>query len=98
MSLDTPDNIRNLQKKLYLKAKAEPDFRFYLLYDKVWRADILEHAYELARVKDGAAGVDGVTFDAIESGDVDEWLSGIEKALRDRSYRPDPVRRVVSIG
>src|SRR3989449_9413285 len=95
MSLDTPDNIRTLQKKLYLKAKAEPDFRFYLLYDKVWRADILEHAYEVARANDGAAGVDGMTFVAIESTGVEEWLSGIGKALRDRSYRPDPVRRVM---
>jgi len=95
MSLDTPDNIRNLQKKLYLKAKAEPDFRFYLLYDKVWRADILEHAYEVARANAGAAGVDGMTFDAIEAADVEEWLSGIGKELRERSYRPDPVRRVM---
>jgi RNA-directed DNA polymerase len=95
MSLETPERIRSLQKKLYVKAKAEPDFRFYLLYDKVWRDDILEHAYELARANDGAAGVDGVTFEAIESGDVDEWLSGIGKALRDRTYRPDPVRRVM---
>ncbi len=95
MSLDTPDNIRNLQKKLYLKAKAEPDFRFYLLYDKVWRADILDHAYEVARANDGAAGVDGMTFDAIEAADVEEWLSGIGKELRERSYRPDPVRRVM---
>ncbi len=95
MSLDTPDNIRNLQKKLYLKAKAEPDFRFYLLYDKVWRADILEHAYEVARANAGAAGVDGMTFDAIEAADVEEWLSGIGKELRERTYRPNPVRRVM---
>src|SRR5216683_2362802 len=95
MSLDTPDNIRNLQKKLYLKAKAEPDFRFYLLYDKVWRADILEHAYEVARANAGAAGVDGMTFDAIEAADVERWLSGIGKELRERTYRPDPVRRVM---
>jgi RNA-directed DNA polymerase len=95
MSLETPEKIRTLQKKLYLKAKAEPGFRFYLLYDKVWRADILEHAYELACENDGAAGVDGVTFDKIEAAGLQEWLSGIEKALRERSYRPDPVRRVM---
>ena len=85
MSLETPDKIRSLQKKLYLKAKAEPEFRFYLLYDKVWRQDILEHAYELARENDGAPGVDGVTFAAIEAAGQEEWLSGIGKALRERT-------------
>jgi hypothetical protein len=61
MSLTTPDNIRTLQRKLYLKAKAEPSYRFYLLYDKVYRTDILRHAYDLVRANKGAAGVDGVT-------------------------------------
>ena len=65
MSLQTPEKIRNLQKKLYVKAKTEPDYRFYLLYDKVWRADILDHAYRLARANGGTAGVDGVTFAAM---------------------------------
>jgi RNA-directed DNA polymerase len=95
MSLETPEQIRSLQKKLYRKAKGVPDFRFYLLYDKVWREDILDHAYEVARANDGAPGVDGVTFDTIELAGVEEWLSGIGKALRERSYRPDPVRRVM---
>jgi RNA-directed DNA polymerase len=95
MSLETPEKIRSFQKKLYLKAKAEPDFRFYLLYDKVWRQDILEQAYELARENDGAAGVDGVTFAAIEAAGQEEWLAGIGKMLRERTYRPDPVRRVM---
>ena len=95
MNLETPEPIRSLQKKLYLKAKAEPDFRFYLLYDKVWREDILEHAYMVARANAGAAGVDGVTFPEIDVAGRKEWLSGIGKELRDRSYRPDAVRRVM---
>ncbi len=61
MSLATPDSVRTLQRKLYLKAKAEPDYRFYLLHDKIYRADVLRHAYELVRANRGAPGVDGVT-------------------------------------
>src|SRR5215510_15304904 len=95
MSLETPEKIRSLQKKLYLKAKAEPSFRFYLLYDKVWREDILEHAYAVACANGGAPGVDGVTFAAIEAAGIEEWLLGIGKALRERTYEPDPVRRVM---
>ena len=95
MSLQTPDKIRSLQRKLYLKAKAEPDYRFYLLYDKIYREDILRHAYDLMRTNKGAPGVDGVTFEMIEAAGLEEWLSGIRKDLIEKTYRPAPVRRVM---
>lgn len=95
MSLETPDSIRRLQRKLYLKAKVEPDYRFYLLYDKIHREDILNHAYELTRSKKGAPGVDGVTFAMIEANGLEEWLSDIRKDLTEKTYRPAPVRRVM---
>src|SRR6266446_2738404 len=95
MSLETPERIRSLQKKLYCKAKSEPDFRFYLLYDKVYREDILEHAYKVARANAGAPGVDGVSFAQIDVAGSKEWLAGIGKQLREKTYRPDPVRRVM---
>ena len=94
MSLKTPDKIRTFQRKLYLKAKAEPDFRFYQLYDKIYREDIFLHAYRLARANGGAPGVDGVTFRMIESEGLEEWLSGIREDLRSKTYKPKPVRRV----
>jgi RNA-directed DNA polymerase len=95
MSLKTPDKIRNFQRKLYLKAKAEPEFRFYQLYDKIYREDILLHAYRLAKSNGGVPGVDGKTFRMIESEGLEEWLSGIREELRSKTYRPKPVRRVM---
>jgi RNA-directed DNA polymerase len=95
MSLQTPERIRTLQRKLYLKAKAEPAFRFYLLYDKVWREDILLHAYHLARANGGAPGVDGQDFERIEAAGVEAWLAGLCEELRTRTYRAQPVRRVM---
>lgn len=94
MGLKTPYKIQIFQRKIYLKAKAEPDCRFYLLYDKVYRQDILSHAYHLARANGGTAGVYGITFEQIETGGVDEWLSGIRERLRERTYKPQPVLRV----
>ena len=67
MSLEPPEKLRSLQGKLYDKAKAEPDYRFYLLYDKLYRADILAHAYALAKANGSAPGPDGMTFEAIEA-------------------------------
>ena len=95
MSLATPEKIRNLQRKLYCKAKAEPEYRFYLLYDKICRADILFHAYRLARANAGAPGVDGVTFAQIEAQGLEAWLQGLREDLVSKTYRPDPVRRVM---
>ncbi len=77
MSLTTPEKIRTLQRKLYIKAKQEPAFRFYALYDKVSRADILSYAWRLVRANRGSPGIDGVSFAAIESGE------GVERYLRD---------------
>ena len=95
MSLATPEKIRSLQRKLYRKAKAEPAFRFYLLYDKICREDILRHAYALARANAGAPGVDGVTFAAIEASGLEGWLAGLREELVSKTYRPAPVRRVM---
>jgi RNA-directed DNA polymerase len=95
MSLETPVKIRMLQKKLYQKAKEEPSYRFYLLYDKIYREDILAHAYALVKSNQGAPGVDGQTFCAIETSGLEEWLSGIRKDLRARTYQPQAVRRVM---
>ena len=95
MSLTTPDKIRTFQRKLYCKAKAEPAFRFYVLYDKICREDILHHAYRLARANAGAPGVDEETFAQIEERGLEAWLAGLREELVSTTYRPDPVRRVM---
>jgi RNA-directed DNA polymerase len=95
VSLAPPPKLRRLQEALYTKAKQEPAYRFYLLYDKVYRADILAHAYALAKQHGGAPGVDGVTFEDIEAAGLERWLAAVGEALRTRTYRPHPVRRVL---
>ena len=94
-NLTTPEKIETLRRKRYAKAKAEPDFRFYQLYDKIYRNDILAHAYELARANAGAPGVDGATFEMIEAAGEERWLSALSEELREKTYRPQPVRRVM---
>jgi hypothetical protein len=95
MSLETPSKIRTLQRKLYRKAKDEPEYRFYLLCDKVYREDILAHAYELAKANRGAPGVDGQTFEGIEAQGLKKWLKELGNELRAKRYKPQPVRRVM---
>ena len=94
--LTTPESIRTLQRKLYRKAKQEPAYRFYALYDKVYRADILSHAYRLVRANKGSAGIDGVTFEAIESAEGETaFVAELQEALKSKSYAPRPVKRVM---
>lgn len=95
VSLKTPETIRQLQRKLYVAAKQEPKRRFHQLYDKVYRTDILKHAYALAKFNGGAPGVDGVRFERIETEGLEEWLEGLRKELHEKTYRPNPVRRVM---
>src|SRR3974377_2113820 len=95
MSLETPEKIRTLQRKLYRKAKAEPAFRFYVLYDKICREDILRHAYGLARSNAGAPGVDGVSFAQIEERGLGAWLGGLREGVVSKKSRPGPVGRVM---
>lgn len=93
MRLSTPIKLRELQRKLYVKSKREPEYRFYSLYDKVWREDVLAQAWRLVRANGGAPGTDGVTIDQAEER-IDELLEELRQELRTCSYRPEAVRRV----
>ena len=93
-NLSTPKSVQKLQTALHAKAKAEADYRFYALYDKISREDVLAHAYAQCRSNRGAPGVDGQDFADIEAYGVQRWLGELALALRQESYRPDPIRRV----
>jgi len=94
-STSSKETVRALQRKLYLKAKHQPTFRFYSLYDKVYRSDVLQHAYDLVRLNKGSPGIDGETFESIETGmGKTAYLEEIQKTLKDKTYRAMPVKRV----
>jgi group II intron reverse transcriptase/maturase len=94
MSLIPPPKVQKLQAALHAKAKGSPDYRFYLLYDKLYRADVLEYAYRCCVANGGAAGVDGQTFEAIGAYGEQRWLDELAEELKNKTYRPEPVRRV----
>jgi group II intron reverse transcriptase/maturase len=94
MNLATPSSVQKLQKALHDKAKGSPGFRFYAVYDKVYRKDVLTFAYQCGKANGGAAGVDNQSFEDIEEYGVERWLDELAQELRSRTYRPRPVRRV----
>ena len=96
MRLQTPEKIRDLQRKLYHKAKSEPKFRFYLLADKVWREDILQHAYRLVRANGGAPGIGRGNHSSLSKLEKAKrsFLQSLSRNSREKSYRAQPVRRV----
>jgi RNA-directed DNA polymerase len=93
-NLSTPKSVQKLQRALHAKAKAEAGYRFYALYDKINRDDILAHAYAQCRSNQGAPGVDGQEFADVEAYGVERWLGELALALREETYRPEPIRRV----
>src|ERR1700678_634159 len=93
-NLATPASVQKLQTALHAKAKTEAGFRFYALYDKIYREDILAHAYAQCRSNKGAPGIDGQNFSDVEAYGVERWLGELAKALKEETYRPDPIRRV----
>lgn len=94
MNLATPSSVQKLQTALHDKAKGSSSFRFYALYDKVYRKDVLVFAYRCCKANGGAAGVDGQSFEGIEEYGVERWLDELAQDLKSQTYRPQPVRRV----
>jgi RNA-directed DNA polymerase len=94
VSLIPPPKVEKLQVALHTKAKGSPTYRFYALYDKIYRKDVLEHAFYCCLANQGVAGVDGVTFKQIEEYGEEKWLDELTEELRQQTYRPQPLRRV----
>jgi RNA-directed DNA polymerase len=93
-NLATPASVQKLQTALHAKAKTEAGYRFYALYDKIYREDILAHAYAQCRSNKGAPGVDGQDFADVEAYGVQRWFGELAQALKEQTYRPEPIRRV----
>ena len=94
MSLPTLTSVQNLQTALHAKAKGEPSYRFYSLYDKIHRKDVLLHAWNCCRANGGGAGVDGQSFEQIEAWGLEGWLGELAEEIRKKTYRAQAVRRV----
>ena len=94
-NLSTPKSVQKLQMALHAKAKTEAGYRFYALYDKIYREDILAHAYAQCRSNGGAPGVDGQDFSDVEAYGEQRWLGELAIALKEETYRPEPIRRVL---
>ena len=94
MSLPPPIKVQELRNSLHAKAKGSPNYRFYALYDKVYRTDVLAHAYQCCKANQGSAGVDGQRFEDIEAYGLERWLGELQQELKDKSYRPSAVLRV----
>lgn len=93
-NLQTPLSVQKLQTTLHAKAKEEPEYRFYLLYDKLYRRDVIEYAYRSCKANKGAAGVDGIRFEDIEAYGEERWLGELAERLKKKDYRPEAVKRV----
>jgi RNA-directed DNA polymerase len=95
VSLATPRSlVEKLQSSLQAKAKSEPSYRFYSLWDKIYREDVLHEAYRRSRANAGSPGVDGIDFEAIETQGKEQWLRALREELRSKRYAPQPLLRV----
>ena len=92
--LTSRTSVEKLQNSLQAKAKSEPSYRFYSLWDKICREDVLQEAYRRSRANAGAPGVDGISFNAIEALGVEQWLGTLQEELRSKTYAPQPLLRV----
>ena len=92
--IKAPIHLQDLRRRLYVKAKAEPSWRFWGLYVQVCKPETLREAYRLAKAKDGAPGIDGVTFESVEANGLERFLEQLRQELVEQTYRPERLRKV----